>query len=186
MAATAFLAVGGWYLLHREFWMAAGWTTQAFSVFVLFYNTGYLQYTYRTGHDFTRLALVSVVQEALSLALVVLVAVWSFYGLCLRAVIAGLVGAALLYYWRPVRVGPKWDTVCLKHLLIIGAPIFIVAQLYIVWSYLDRTFVLYFTGTDGMGLYAVAIMAADLRNAAGGHFAGDLPAWPSSTAAAEK
>ena len=158
IAALAFLAVGGWYLFHGDLWMAAGWTANAFAAFVLFYNTNYLQYTYRTGHDFVRLSAVTVVQDALSLALVVLIAVWSFYGICLRAVISGLVGTALLYYWRPVRVGPKWNYGCLKHLLVIGAPIFLVAQFYTAWAYLDRTFVLGYTSDTSMGLYAMALM----------------------------
>ena len=64
--------------------MAAGWATCAASSFTLFYNTNYLQATFRTGHDFARLALVNVVQSTLTVALLVLVYLWSFYGLCLR------------------------------------------------------------------------------------------------------
>ena len=66
VAAAAFLGVGGWYLLRGEMWMAAGWASNAVSVFILFYSTNYLQYTYRTGHDFARLAMVLVVQDALA------------------------------------------------------------------------------------------------------------------------
>ena len=159
IAAAAFLGVGGWYLLRGEMWMAAGWASNAVSVFILFYSTNYLQFTYRTGHDFARLAMVLVVQDALALALVALVAVMSFYGLCLRVVISNLVATALLYYWRPVHVGPKWNLSCLIHLLRIGAPIFGVAQIYTLWTTLDKTFVLGYTGAEGMGLYAVAFMA---------------------------
>ena len=177
VAALAFLAVAGRYLLLGERWMAAGWATNAFAVFLLFYNTNYLQYTYRTGHDFVRLSLVSVVQDALALVLVVLVAVWSFYGLCLRVVISGLVATALLYYWRPVRVGPKWNNRCLKHLLIIGAQIFLVAQFYTAWAYLDRTFVLAYTGDASMGSVCHGAHGrSDMRNPALGDSGSDLSA----------
>ncbi len=141
--------------------MATGWATCAASSFTLFYNTNYLQATFRTGHDFARLALVNVVQSILATALLVLVAVWSFYGLCLRLIIADLVAMALLHYWRPVRVRPKFDFGCLKHLLIVGLPIFMAAQLYSYWSItLDGQFVWTFFGKKGLGDYYPATQAA--------------------------
>jgi O-antigen/teichoic acid export membrane protein len=115
--------------------------------------------TYRTGHDFARLAMVNVAQNAVALALVVLVALLSFYGLCLRAVISAAIGAMMLHYWRPVRVGPKWNFAHWKHLLTIGLPIFGVGQLYAWWGVLDQTLVLCYTGKAGMGLYAMVVMA---------------------------
>ena len=120
IAALVFFALAGWNLLRGQLWPATGWATCAACSFTLFYNTSYLQATFRTGHDFARLALVNVVQSTLTVALLVLVYLWSFYGLCLRLMIADLVAMGLLYYWRPVRVGPKLDLGCLKHLLVIG------------------------------------------------------------------
>ena len=125
----------------------------------MFYGTTYLQVTYRTGHDFARLAMVNVVQNAVALALVALVAVLSFYGLCLRAAISGAIGTILLHYWRPVRVAPRWNFAHWKHLLLVGAPIFGVGQLYAWWTVLDSTLVLCFLGETGMGLYAMVVMA---------------------------
>ncbi|MGO8689360.1 MAG: lipopolysaccharide biosynthesis protein [Thermoguttaceae bacterium] len=154
IAALVFLALAGWNLLRGQLWPATGWATCAACSFTLFYNTSYLQATFRTGHDFTRLALVNVVQSTLTVALLVLVYLWSFYGLCLRLMIADLVAMGLLYYWRPVRVGPKLDLGCLKHLLVIGAPIFVAAQLYGYWATtLDSQFVVSFFGRKGLGDY---------------------------------
>ena len=76
------LLPAGWYLLGGDGWRAAGWGTYAILMFTLFYGQFYLQVTFRTGHDFARLAMANVLQSGLALALVVLVAVWSFYGLC--------------------------------------------------------------------------------------------------------
>ena len=178
IAALVFLALAGWNLLRGQLWPATGWATCAACSFTLFYNTSYLQATFRTGHDFTRLALVNVVQSTLTVALLVLVYLWSFYGLCLRLMIADLVAMGLLYYWRPVRVGPKLDLGCLKHLLVIGAPIFVAAQLYGYWATtLDSQFVVSFFGRKGLGDYYPATQVCQsLRIPPPGHHAGDLSA----------
>ena len=109
--------------------MAAAWGSNAVSAYLLFYSTIYLQSTYRTAHDFARLSLVNVLQNALAVVLVVLVALLKFYGLCLRSVLVGLVAAALLHYWRPIRVSPRWDWRQFRHLLWVGLPIFAVGDL---------------------------------------------------------
>jgi O-antigen/teichoic acid export membrane protein len=160
IAALAFLVLGGWNLLRGQWWMATGWATCAACSFTLFYSTNYLQATFRTGHDFARLALVNVIQSALAAALLVLVYLWSFYGLCLRLMIADMVAMVLLYYWRPVRVGPRFDLACFKHLLVIGAPIFVVALLFSYWATtLESQFVWGFFGKKGLGLYYPATQA---------------------------
>jgi O-antigen/teichoic acid export membrane protein len=157
--AGGLLCAAAWSFACGNVQIAVGWVTYAVSTFFLFYGMSYLQTTYRTGHDFARLAMVNVVQNAVALALVVLVALLSFYGLCLRAVISGAVGTLMLHYWRPVHVGPKWNFAHWKHLLIIGLPIFGVGQLYAWWTVLDSTLVLGYMGDNGMGLYAMVVMA---------------------------
>jgi O-antigen/teichoic acid export membrane protein len=159
VVGAAVLAPALWYLAHGNVPLAAGWATNAIGVLFMFYGTTYLQVTYRTGHDFARLAMVNVVQNAVALALVALVALLSFYGLCLRAAISGAIATILLHYWRPVRVGPRWNFAHWKHLLVVGAPIFGVGQLYAWWAVLDSTLVLCFMGETGMGLYAMVVMA---------------------------
>ena len=160
VVCLALLGVAAWQLAHGERWQAAGWFTNAILAVFLFYNTHYLQMTYRTAHDFARLAWVGVVQSCAGLALLALVAWLSFYGLCLRALLIGAIGTGILFYWRPVRVGPKWNVQNLKHLLVIGAPIFGVGQLYAWWPVMASTLVLKFAGVKGMGLYAMVSMAS--------------------------
>jgi O-antigen/teichoic acid export membrane protein len=153
------LAVAGWHLVEGRFPLAAGWATNGLTAFSIFYSTHYLQSTYRTSGDFARLALANVVGNAVALALLVLVALLSFYGLCLRALLFAALQMAVLYCWRPVRAGPKWNFAHLKHLLIIGLPIYGAGQLYAFWTYLDQTLVLHCTGECGLGLYAMVIVA---------------------------
>lgn len=155
---AALLGVAGWYLAHADSWKAAGWFTNAILVVFLFYN-GYLQMTYRTSQDFARLALAGVVQSSAGLALVALVAVFNFYGLCLRALLSAAIGALILFWWRPVRVRPRWGIEPLKHLLRIGAPIFVVGQAYTLWAVINRTLVLKLAGTEAIGLYSMAVLA---------------------------
>jgi len=157
--ALVLLVIGGWHLVHAELWMAAGWVTMAVQAIVFYYKTYYLQVTYRTAHDFSRLALVGVLESVSSLVLLALVAWLSFYGLCLRALLVSAVGTGILFFWRPIRVRPAWNVAHMKHLLKIGLPIFSVGQLYAFWSVLNATLVLKFMGTEGMGLYAMVLMA---------------------------
>ena len=160
LLCLAFLGVAVWQGARGNKWPAAGWLANAVLAVFFFYTTTYLQSTYRTAHDFSRLAWVNVVQSLAGLAMLALVAWLNFYGLCLRAVLAGAIGTAILYRFRPVRVGPQWNFGHLKHLLLIGAPIFGVGQLYSWWYVINSTLVLKFTGTEGMGLYSMVIMAS--------------------------
>ncbi len=159
VVALGLLAVATWYVARGEPWLAAGWATQAVLAFIFFYGTMYLQATYRTAHDFARLSLVNVVQNAVALLLVALVALMGFYGLCLRAVFSGLAGLALFYYWRPVRVGLQWSFRRLWHLLVIGLPIFGVGELTMLWTTLEGTLVLDILGRRDMGLYQMIVVA---------------------------
>ena len=47
----------------------------------------------------------------------------------------------------------------LKHLCLIGLPIFGVGELYMYWTTLEGTLVLKYLGTTGMGLYAMVVVA---------------------------
>jgi len=160
LAAVALLIVSIYHLIHGNSWKAAGWGAHAVLVFLLFYSTYYLQITYRTAHDFARLAMINVTQAFVGLALLVLVWVLDFYGLCLRAVLTAIIAAVLFYSWRPVHVGPRWDFHHFKHLFVIGAPIFVVGQIYAWWAVINQTLVLSYTGTHGMGLYAMVVMTS--------------------------
>ncbi|MCX5871338.1 MAG: oligosaccharide flippase family protein [Deltaproteobacteria bacterium] len=157
--AGVLLVLAAWYAAGGQLKLAAGWVTYAVSLFLLFYSQLYLQTTYRTGGDFARLSAINVVQNGLAFVLVGLVWLFGFYGLCLRLALMGAAGMVLLWYWRPLKVGPHWDRRHLVHLLKIGAPIFLVGQLYAWWIVLDCTLVLKFAGVKSLGLYQLSVMA---------------------------
>jgi O-antigen/teichoic acid export membrane protein len=160
VVSLCLLAVAAWQLAQGDLQEAAGWATNAILAMFSFYGmNGYLSITFRTSSEFVRLARVNVVEAATSLAALVLVAAFGFYGLCLRVILAGATSTALLFHWRPVRVRPHWSRRNLRHLFIIGAPIYAVGQVYGLWTgVINSTLVLRFTGTEGMGLYAMVAL----------------------------
>ena len=150
--------------MRGNFIFAAAWTTNAIAVFFLYYGTTYLQTTFRTGHDFVRLALANVVQNGAALLLVALVWGLSLYGLGFlwavpaRGAFGGLGGNPA----ASLAARPRGAAVNFKHwkqLLVIGALIFVVGQLYAWWLLLDQTLVPCLTNSTGMGLYKVAMQA---------------------------
>ncbi len=158
---VALSAVAGWELAHGENWKAAGWFTNAVLGVLFFYSTSYMQNTFRSAHDFARLAVVNVAETVVSLIFLGFVALLGFYGLCVRSVLISVVSAIMLFLWRPVRVGPKWNYQHFKHLLIIGAPILGVGLLYSWWlGVINSTLVLKLMGTEGVGLYSMVLMAS--------------------------
>ena len=163
VGAVVFAGLTGvaiWQLAQGELWQAAGWFTNAILALFLFFGTGYLQMTFRSASDFVRLARVNVAEGAVNLLGLALVPFLGFYGLCLRVLFAGATSTALLYRWRPVRVGPHWDWAHLKHLLVIGAPIFGVGQVDGLWTgVINSTLVLSLTDTHRMGLYTMVLLA---------------------------
>ncbi len=158
VASVPLLGIGAYYFIQGDMQLAAGWATNALLAVLFFYASMYLPATFRTAHDFARLSLATVVQNAVSLVLVALAVVWGFYGLCLRALITALVAATILFAWRPLRIGPQWNFKHFKHLVLIGLPIFGVGELYGLWSTIDATLVFGWLGKDGMGLYSMVIV----------------------------
>ena len=160
LVGIPFLAVAVWHVAHGNLEMAAGWLSYGLLGFVFFYATMYLSSTYRTAHDFARLSTVNVIQSALGLVLVATVALWGFYGLCLRATIPVIIGVWLLRRWQPIRVGPRWNFGHLRHLLTVGLPIFAVGELGgPLWTLIDQRLVQHYLDARGLGLYSLVLAA---------------------------
>ncbi len=159
---TPFLAVAAWHCMRGDLEMAAGWCANGLLGFVFFYATKYLAATYRTAHDFARLSTVNVIQSATGVVLVATVVLWGFYGLCLRATIPVILGVWLLRRWQPIRVGPRWNFGHLRHLLMVGFPIFAVGELLggTLPALLDQWLVRHYLDARGLGLYSLPIVAA--------------------------
>ena len=107
-------------------------------IVVTSWPTSYLTTTYRTHHEFGRLAKNTVAVALMGAALVMLVWRFHFNGLILRASLLSILGAVALYYRRPLQVKPQWGKVQLIQLAKIGIPIFFVGQLSTFFITLDR------------------------------------------------
>jgi len=157
--AVPFAGVGVWHLLRGDWAMAVGWGSNSLLALIFFYVTMYLPATYRTASDFARLATANVIQSAVALALVATIALWGFYGLCLRATIPALIGLWILRRWQPIDVRPKWSLRHLRHLLIVGLPIFAVGELGgSLWVLVDQRLVQHYLDDRGLGLYYLVVV----------------------------
>lgn len=163
VGGTVSLILGGlsvWFIIQHKWELAAGWITYAFGAMALFYGHYYLQITYRTRGDFAKLALFNMITNIIGILSILFVWKYGFYGLCIRYLVIGIIDLGLLWYWRPIKVKPSFNWIHIKHLLKIGAPIFVVGQIYLWWIALDSTLVLRFMGSSGLGLYQLAIIVS--------------------------
>lgn len=157
--AAVLCIIAIWYCIAGKWDLAGGWFTYAVGVWVLFYGQMFLQVLYRTHGDFARLSIINVIQNTCSLIFVVFISLFGFYGLCIRSVLVALVLLGLTWWWRPLKVPALWNTQNFIHLLKVGAPIFVVGQLYAWWIVLDSTLALKYVGAQGFGFYQLAIIA---------------------------
>jgi len=160
IAGLAMVLVSVWQALEGEWQLAFGWVTVSIPVFMAIFGQMYLQALFRTHSDFERLAKYNLIQALVAFTLVALVWPFEFYGLCLRGMLIAVSSVLLMWHWRPLKVGFHWDGGALKELVRTGVPVFAIGQVYSWWGVLDSTLVLKFTGTTGLGLYALAGLAS--------------------------
>ncbi|WP_262506961.1 lipopolysaccharide biosynthesis protein [Sphingobacterium sp. IITKGP-BTPF85] len=65
----------------------------------------------------------------------------------------------LLFIYRPIKVGLKWDKETFKHLLKIGVPIFILAYIEVFAVTFDKILLLKFSDLKNVGIYSFAFYA---------------------------
>ena len=156
LLALGLAVVGAVQLYRGRLDLTTGWLAYAVQGFIIFYAQNYLDATYRTLGEFSRLALVKISESVVSLLSTVFAALFGFYGLCLRLLAIEFTNLALLWRWRPVRVKPGWNRADFKHLMRVGLPIYITGQMYFLWGVADANLVLIFGGARQLGLYSLA------------------------------
>lgn len=151
-----FLSV--FYFFKGNLLFAAGFFSYALASIHHYYGMNYLQVLFRTNQDFNRLSSITLIISVISLASVLFVWKWKFYGLCLRSTVTLLVEVFLLWKWKPLSVKPKFDFAILKEINKVGLPIFIVGIIFSLWSTIQNTFVLKLGGVEQFGLFQLALM----------------------------
>lgn len=155
---AGFVLCAFWGFLRGSTVDAAGWLSQALACASIFYG-GYLGATYRTLNNFVVLARIQLIQAMLAFCLVFGVAVWGFYGLCLRAAIPAVLGVWLCHRARPLRMPLHFDFVALRQVVRIGIPLSFWGTLYTsIWWAAEYSLMLQFGGLTAVGLFAVAVI----------------------------
>ncbi len=161
LVSAAFLVCALLALARGDTYGVAGWLSQLVCCWSVFYG-GYLGATYRTIHQFVSLARIQLVQALINFALVFLIPLFGFFGLCLRAAVPALTGVALYHRNRPLKVRHRLDWRELGEVVRVGLPFSFWGSLYTsVWAATESALMLSLGGLTGLGLFAVSAVMRD-------------------------
>jgi O-antigen/teichoic acid export membrane protein len=126
------------------------------------FHLTFLQATFRSDAEFTRLARVHWIQAAAALAMAPAVYFFGFPGLCAHAALQAVAATAFAHAWRPLRVRARFDGQVVRDLLWVGFPLFAAGYLQTLAAGFDRVILLAHGGVAAVGYYApaVAVLAA--------------------------
>jgi O-antigen/teichoic acid export membrane protein len=117
----------------------------------------FLQATFRSDSDFTRLARVNWVQAAIGLLLPLMVYTLGFAGLCLHAALSALLVTGFAHALRPFHVEARFEPRLTGRLLVTGLPLFTASYLQTLALGFDRVILLHRSGVQAVGYYAPAL-----------------------------
>ncbi len=156
VTCPAVLVVTAWFFARGQAKLA--WAALALGVTAFFWwFSAYLGTTYRTHHEFGRLARNNTIVALVGVVLMLLVRQYGFHGMLVRAALLGFLAVAALHFRRPIPVRPRWGTARLVSLVKVGVPIYILGQLSALQGSLDRVFLM--QSTHALGLYTLALQA---------------------------
>ena len=128
---------------------------------VITFYTNYLIVTYRSSKSFWSFSKIQMVQAALTVASIPIIAYFGFGGMLVRTLVLGGIVVFLMHWLRPVRVSPAWDKKSFWLLLKTGAPIFAFDYFISNVSNCDRWVLAHFGGLEAVGYFALATMARE-------------------------
>jgi O-antigen/teichoic acid export membrane protein len=164
LVSSVFVFLGVWTLAQGNWKASLGWAVQAIVVVGFIYG-GYLGATYRSGHEFIRLAKASVLGSLVGVATLPLFALWPYPALALRAGLSSLVNLAYLHVYRPLKVAWRFSWHELFALVRGGVPMFIAGYgVSTGWSAVETTLVLKQLGTAALGSWTMAFMVLEAAN----------------------
>jgi O-antigen/teichoic acid export membrane protein len=153
------LAVAASHALDNRPRLAAIWALHAFGVAASFYATQFLIVLYKTSHEFVRVASIALAVALVTLFLLPLPAHSGVLGHVTRFAVVSILQLGLLLWMSPVKPVLQFKRIRLAKLLAVGAPIFVVGQLFALWPVLDSTLVLRLLGKEQLGVYAIVVGA---------------------------
>lgn len=161
-SAAVLAAIAAWHAASAQWAPAAVWLTAAFGAFLLQFETNYLRTLFRVHDRFGPLARMLVWQSVVNLGLVLFVALFQVYGLCIRFVGMGLVALLLLWCWRPPTQTRRFVLSDFKALVAVGVPLMIVTEASSFWAVLNLNLIWQLMGERELGLYIYMMMQPPL------------------------
>jgi len=146
------------FLSQKNYQTAAGITVVGITTWHTLYVTKYLKILYRSNRDFNKLSWIKIINSLFLFFSIVLVWLYGFYGLCIRAILAALVDFIFTYKWRPITTKPKWNRLHFIDLFRLGLPMFAIANIFNLWPIIQKTLIVTLGGTKALGLFVIAIM----------------------------
>lgn len=147
------LLAGNW----RE---SAAWFVQIVSVWTILYG-GYLTCTFRSGHEFEKLAKSTFWGSIVGVLILPLFTVWPFLTLILRSVASSLFSGVYQHIVRPVRTG--WYLPLQEFLDLVkrGLRLFFGTYIrYQFWLTVEILLLVRYAGDVGVGLFTFSSMIA--------------------------
>ena len=158
IVSSGFLLCELWALWQGNYTDAIGWLSQLLTSIGIFYGS-YLGATYRTLNNFVVLSGIQLIQAIIGFCLVFTVAVWGFYGLCLRSALPVVVGVWLYHRARPLRMPLHFNLAAFKDVIKIGMPLCFWGTIYSsLWAAAEYSLILKFGGIKAVGLFSVAVI----------------------------
>ena len=151
-----FVCCATYSLLHQDLYGFAGWLSQAFFCWAVFYGS-YLNSTYRTLNHFVTMARIQVVESLLNFGMVFLLPFLRFYGLCARAALPSILALWLFHRKRPLKVAYRFNAKDLSEVIKTGFLFSVWGTLYTsAWVATESALILSLSGATALGLFSVA------------------------------
>lgn len=164
VVSFVFLLLGVWTLAQGNWKASLGWAVQAVAMASFIYG-GYLGATYRSGHEFIRLAKSSVLGSLVGTVILPFFAVWPYAALAMRAGFSSLSGLVYLHVYRPLKLAWRFSWREWFNLSREGIPMFIAGYgASTGWSVVETTLVLKRLGTAALGAWTMAFMVLEAAN----------------------
>ena len=143
---------------------AIGSIVVGITCFQSLYVNKYLKILYKSENEFIKLSHIKFISVIINLSSLILVYKFQFYGLCLRAILVTIFDFYFTNKWKPIAVSVKFRFKTIKELIVTGMPIYSVASIIGLWPTVQRTLIVSYLGTKGLGLYTLSIVLQNLLN----------------------
>jgi O-antigen/teichoic acid export membrane protein len=152
--AVVFLVPCLWAAIHGDWPAAMGWGTQIILSVTSLYMF-YLGTTYRNSSEFVAWSKSSVISSIASLLSLPLVAIYNFFGVCVRYSLPTVISTFYAHWKRPLKIMPKLDRDTLTKMIVFGAPLMILSYIsYQLWDGIERSYILKMIDEKSLGVFA--------------------------------